>query len=262
MNALYSTPASTSVARRGFIALALMALGGLLLVLPGGARADRSSANTTASQPNVKSRFDRLLVKGVHSGVLVRGSVLPGSQHANARVSLLLRHGTQGAFKQVQTVKLNTNDRNFAFLDHIAPGQWGVEVRFKDPGKVLATTSHAKTVTVLPVFGHPISPGSVKINNGSVTYTATVPAPKSATTVQLLGLDVGPLAGTTQGTVHTPAGSFKVLATTPVAAGTSAITFTLNAKLKQGQRWTLLLQRNFGHMTGIDYAGLKTVRVS
>ena len=86
--------------------------------------------------------------------------------------------------------------------------------------------------------------------------------PRAPPRWQLLALDLGPIASSTPGVPHTPSASFKSLATTQVGTGTSAVTFTLHATLKQGQRWALLLERSKGHQTGIDYAGLKTVRVN
>lgn len=261
MNPLSTIPDPISIARRGPIALAVAVLAGLLLLAPGGARAARPAAAKAATS-KVKARFDRLSVKGVRGGVLVRGSVLPGSQHGSAKVILFLRHGTQGAFKRAKTVKLAADDRNFALLDDVAPGRYGVKVSFQDPGKVVSTTSSSSQVTVAAVFGHPMSPGSVHVSGGAVTYGGSIPAPKSATSVALLALDLGPIASSTPGVPHTPSASFKSLATTQVGTGTSAVTFTLHATLKQGQRWALLLERSKGHQTGIDYAGLKTVRVN
>ena len=94
-----------------------------------------------------------------------------------------------------------------------------------------------------------------------MTYNASIQSPQKPSTVQLLGLDVGPVIGA-KGNLHTPAGGFKSLATTQVPSGTGSVSFSVTAKLKQGQRWSLLLERSSSTRAGIDYEGLKTVRVS
>lgn len=254
MNASMKTPTSPSLRRLWLVALTAVA--GLLFVLPAVARAGRPATSDTAK---VKSRFDRLSTKGIHGGVLVRGSVLPGSLHARARVTLLLRKGNRGSFKRAASVKLAPDDRNFALLDHVSAGKWGVEVRFQDPGRVVATTSKPKEITVSGLTGRPLIPGSVTVSNGTVTYTASLPHALKSSKVELLGLDVGPVVSGANGASHTAASAFKVVATTHVGTGANTIKFTLRAKLKRGQRWTLLLERSTSNVA--VYAGLKTVPV-
>jgi tungstate transport system substrate-binding protein len=224
-------------------------------------------AATTASKITVEGSIQGLSIEALPGRVLATGSVLPGSGHVKGSLVLLGRSGRKGAFKQIATSSLGTGDHSFAVSTALTPATWFFEVRFQDPGQVVSTTSKAKQVSVLGGDAASVITSSFKIKNGKFTISGKI-APKpvnSGTTVNVLGLDVGPLPATKKATrmARTAAGAsvrFRVIAKVKVRAG--ATKFTVHGTLKRSERWILQLEYAPGATVGSAFGGLRTVRVT
>ncbi len=223
-------------------------------------------AATAASKITVQGAVQGLSVKALPGGVLMSGSVLPGSGHANASVALLARSGKNGAFRKIASSSLGSLDHSFAVSASLKAGAWSVELRFQDPGQVLSTTTRAKRISVPPRDAASVTASSFKIKHGTFTINGKLgPKPlSSGTTVQVLGLDVGALPGTkgkkTADAAAAGAVSFRVIAKAKVRAG--ATKFTVRGRLKRGQHWFLQLKYAPGGAAGSAYGGLRSVRVT
>jgi tungstate transport system substrate-binding protein len=224
------------------------------------------AAATAASKITVQGSVQGVSVKALPGRVLMTGSVLPGSGHANASVALLARSGKKGAFRKIATSSLGSLDRSFAVSASLKAGTWSVELRFQDPGQVLSTTTRAKKISVPPRDAASVTASSFKIKNGTFTINGKLgPKPlTSGTTVQVLGLDVGALPAAkgkkTANAAAAGAVSFRVIAKVKVRAG--ATKFTLRGRLKRGQHWFLQLKYAPGGSAGSAYGGLRSVRVT
>jgi tungstate transport system substrate-binding protein len=222
---------------------------------------------TAASKITVQASIQGLSIKALPGSVLVTGSVLPGSGHVKGSIILLGRTGRKGAFKQIARSSLGSGDHTFAVSTALKPATWELEVRFQDPGQVVSITTKAKKVSLLGRDSASVTTSSFKIKNGRFTISGKIaPAPvTSGTTVDVLGLDVGPLPATKKGTklaqmVASAAVRFRVIAKVNVRAGTTK--FTVHGRLKRSERWTLQLEYAPGGVAGSAYGGLRTVRVT
>ena len=221
-------------------------------------------AATTASKITVQGVVQGLSLTAQPGSVLATGSVLPSTGHVKGSVALLARSGHRGAFKQIATASLSSADQSFALSAPRKPGKWSFEVRFEDPGQVLATTTKANSLSVLARGLASVTASSVTISGGNFTIKGKLgPKPvKAGTTVQVLGLDIGALATAKRAAGTAAAGTvrFRVLASLKVRAG--AMSFTVHGKLKRGQRWILQLKYAPGGAAGSAYGALRTVRVT
>jgi tungstate transport system substrate-binding protein len=222
---------------------------------------------TATSKITVRGSIQGLSINALPGRVLVTGSVLPNAGHVKGSIELLARSDRKGAFKRVAAASLGSLDHSFAVSSALKPGTWQLEVRFGDPGQVVLITTKAKNVSVAPRDAASVTTGSFKIKNGRFTISGKIaPTPgTSATTVQVLGLNVGsiPAAKTGARLAATAAGAsvrFRVIAKVKLRAG--ATTFTVHGKLERGQRWILQLQYAPGGTGGSAYGDLRAVRVT
>jgi hypothetical protein len=216
--------------------------------------------STASSKITVAGVIQGLSVKALPGRVLVTGSVLPGSGHAKGSVVLLGRTGRTGPFRKLATSRLHSGDHAFAISAAHGEGTLFVEVRYQDPGTVLATTSRARKLSVPARDAASVTVTSFKVRNGRFTLSGRLgPQPRtSGTIVQVLGLDAGPLKAST-----TPAGAsarFSVIATMRVRAGANK--FTVRGRLRRGQDWILEAKYAAGGTAGSGYGGLRSVSVS
>jgi tungstate transport system substrate-binding protein len=208
-------------------------------------------AATPASTITVQGVINGLSVTARPGGVLATGSLLPSSPHVKGTIALLARRGRRGAFRQIATESLDGGDHSFAAGASLKPGSWTVEARFQDPGQIVAATSKPIRI-VVPARGRAgVRTTSFKLARGAFKLTGVVtPKPAaSATSVQVLGLDLGAASA-----------HFKLIATVKLHAGAS--TFTVHGKLRRGQRWVLQPRYAPGGAAGVGYGGLRTVRVT
>ena len=208
----------------------------------------------------MQSEITKLAARSLGAEALVTGSVAPGSGHVNGSLTVLARAtGSKRQFKTVASGRLATGAGNFAFLVPLAVRSWQIEVKFKDPDVVLATTSRTVKVAVGPAPAASVKLRSLKVTNGSLKLAGTVkPAPSaSGASVELLALN------TTAGRPD----SFRAIAHAKLAAGET--TFALKARLARGARWVLALEYlRAGRCTGLLEAahdrpeiGLREIRV-
>lgn len=216
--------------------------------------------STASSKITVQGAIQGLSVKGLPGRVLVTGSVLPGSGHVKGSVVLLARSGGKGPFRKLASTALKSADHAFAISATHGKGVLSVEVRYQDPGTVLATTSRAAKVSVAARNAASISVTSFKVKNGRFTLSGRIgPKPlASGTIVQVLGLDAGPLKAST----GSAGGSarFSVIATVRVRAG--ATKFTVRGSLRRGQHWILEPKYAAGGTAGSAYGAVRSVSVT
>jgi tungstate transport system substrate-binding protein len=209
-----------------------------------------SPSATTPVNVTVHAATANLRVLSQGGKALVLGTVKPGTLHHKATVTVLARAaGSKGKFKKVGSERLAATQGNFAISVPLAAGSWQVEVKFKDPGQVIAASSRSVTVTVGGKPSSSVRLGSAKAKKGNVTVGGTVsPAGASGSKVELLGLNTTPGAPT----------RFKVLGTAKVGSGKTK--FTLHAKAKAGAVWVLQLEYLPAGQTS-SFSGLRTIDV-
>jgi ABC-type tungstate transport system permease subunit len=223
-------------------------------------------AATAPSKITVHGVIQGLSLHAQPGRVLATGSVLPGSGHVKGSVELFARGGRKGAFRKIATALLGSEDHSFAVSATRARGTWYFEVRFRDPGQVVAATTRAKKLSVPTRDPASVTTSSFRVKSGKFTISGRIgPNPVAAgSTVQVLGLDVGALPARATGASSPPpaaSGSvrFRVIATVHVSAG--ATKFTVHGKLRRGQRWILELRYAAGS-AGSAYGGLRAARAT
>jgi ABC-type tungstate transport system permease subunit len=175
----------------------------------------------------VHSAITTLSVKSVGGKALVVGSVAPAQGHVKASVTVLARRaGSKGRFKRVATGRLRSTAGNFAVAAPLHAGHWQLEVRFKDPKQVLATSRKVKvTVGGEPVTG--VTLGSARVKHGTLSMTGSVSKPAGGK-VEALAMS------TTSGPAR-----FRVLGTAKLGARDTK--FSFHGKLRRGT-WVLGLE--------------------
>jgi ABC-type tungstate transport system permease subunit len=223
-------------------------------------------AATPASRITVQGVLEGVAVTALPGRLLATGSVLPSAGHVKGTIELLARTSSKHSFKQIATESLGSGDRSFAISATVKPGTWAVEVRFQDPGQVVAATIRPVRVSVAPRDPAGVRISSLKVKNGAFTISGVVsPTPTTGgTVVSVLGLDVGTIPTTSKssdaavaavGSVH-----FGSVDTVKLRAGAAG--FTVHGRLRRGQRWILQLQYAAGGSAGTGYGGLVAVRVT
>ncbi len=142
----------------------------------------------------VRSAISNLRARSIGGRALVIGSVAPGTGHVKATVQVFARRrGSKGAFKQVATSRLSTNDGNFAVAVSLAPNRWQIKVKFQDPKQVVSTTSGTVTVTVGATPAFSVGVRSLKVSRrGALKITGGVKPGVSGGRMELLALNTTP----------------------------------------------------------------------
>ena len=168
----------------------------------------------------VHSAITKLSVRSVGGKALVFGSVAPANGHAKASVTVLARlAGSKGRFKRVDTDRLRSTAGNFAVAVPLRAGRWQLEVAFKDPNQVVATSRNVK-VTVGGKPATAVTLGSAKVKHGTLSLSGSVSAAAGGK-VEALALN------TTAG-----AARFRVVGTAKLGAHDTK--FSFHGKLSRG----------------------------
>lgn len=179
-----------------------------------------SPGATAPVKVTVHSAITKLSVKSVGGKALVVGSVAPAKGHAKAFVTVLARlAGSKGRFKRVATDRLRSTAGNFAVAVPLGAGHWQLEVTFKDPKQVVATSRNVN-VTVGGKPATAVTLGSAQVKHGTLSMSGSVSAAAGGK-VEALVLN------TTAG-----AARFRVLGTAKLAAHDTK--FSFHGKLKRG----------------------------
>jgi ABC-type tungstate transport system permease subunit len=208
-----------------------------------------SPSATTPTKVTVESAITELSSRNQGGQALIFGQVSPGNSHAKATVTLFARQlGSEKGYKKVATYKLGANDKNFAVVVKLASGKWLVQVKYADPGQVVAARTRTIGITVGSKPKTSVSFSSVKLSKGgSTTVSGTIKpaAPKSGATVEVLALKLN--GGSAQ---------FFEKAKLTVRSGKTQL--SARFKLATGDRYVLRL---VNHQTGQapSDTGLKTV---
>jgi tungstate transport system substrate-binding protein len=192
--------------------------------------------------------------------VVVTGSVAPGSGHANASAAILARpQGSTAAFTQIASTPLGAGVGTFSITAPLAAGKWQVEASFQDPGRVLAATSSALSITVpaKPGAATPASAVSIKtlsVKRGKVTLGGSISpaATGSASYVRLLAQRGARLGGASK------AAAFSSVS--KISLGSGRKTFTFHVTLRRHYRWALQLEYVHGHKL-VTYSHSRSVDV-
>jgi ABC-type tungstate transport system permease subunit len=201
-----------------------------------------SPGASPAKTMNVQSTVTVASAHASFGGVTVSGRVAPAAVDGNANVAVLARPaGSSSTFRGVGGSTLHPGQSTFAADGSLRPGRWQVEVRFSDPGQVLAGVSAPRTVTV-PQGSTTVGFGHATVNNGAATVTGklgSAPAVSGAK-VELLGMRTGSVKKQSPRRTRARSASLSPVGQTQVAVG--ATTFTIRAKLSRGFSWILQLE--------------------
>lgn len=194
-----------------------------------------SPAATKAVKVTVHSAVTRLHVKSAGGKAVVFGTVAPGLGHGHGSIRVLARKAGSRRFKAVGTDRLAGGDANFAIAVPLKAGKWQIKVTFKDPGRVVSSTSRVTKATIRAAPSGHVSLESAKVKYGHLTVTGSLTP--TGGKVELLGMR----------TSGAPA-RFAV-----VAKANASGRFRLHAKVKRGVRWVLELEH------GGSFSSLRTV---
>ena len=221
-------------------------------------------AATAASKITVTGRIAGLSITGLPGRMLATGGVLPGSGHVKGSVQLLARFGTKGRFRLLGSESLLSNDDRFAVGVSAKPGVWFVEVRFQDPGLVVAVTTRARRVVIPPDGVASVRTGAVKLlGKGRYSLAGTVGG-GAAGTVTVYALNAGPLpvahSGASSSSVPPGTVAFRAVGSVKLSARRAA--FSFRGTLTRG-RHCLLMVRFVGAGSGGAAAGaIESARVT
>jgi tungstate transport system substrate-binding protein len=186
-----------------------------------------SPGATAPVKVTVHSAITKLTVRSVGGQALVVGSVAPAKGHVKASVTVLARlAGSKGRFKKVASARLRSTAGNFAVAAPLRAGRWQLEVTFKDPKTVLATSRKVK----VSVGGKPatsVTLKSARVKHGTLSLTGSV-SRAAGGKVEVLALN------TTSGPAR-----FRVLGTAKLGAHDTS--FSFHGKVKRGT-WVLALE--------------------
>jgi tungstate transport system substrate-binding protein len=217
-----------------------------------------SPASASLGTSTVQSTIGLATVFVAYRQAVVTGTVVPGTGHGNATVSIGVRPGTTGPFVTRATAPLTVSQSTFAVPVALAPGRYQVQATYQDPNVTLASASNVGEVTVPGSSSATIT--KIRVRNGALALTGALsPAPAGAgARVDLLGrhtsrVRLAKRAG------KAAAAPFRVLTKTSISVRRS--TFTLRTRLRRGYHWQLELKYLHPGAVDTSYSRLRSVNV-